>query len=73
MAAEHTSAIGEATVSIDPKRPYPEGIAWDEAWRQRQRADRLQELIDEIDAERNRRNLEAIAYLRACSDSYKSR
>ena len=21
------------------KRPYPEGIAWDEAWRQRQRAD----------------------------------
>jgi hypothetical protein len=60
-------------MSIDPKRPYPEGLAWDEAWRQRQRADRLQELIDEIDAERNRRNLEAIAYLRWCSDSYKSR
>lgn len=24
-----------------PIRPYPNGIAWDEAWRQRQRADRL--------------------------------
>ncbi len=24
-------------------RPYPEGLAWDEAWRQRQRADRLEE------------------------------
>ena len=23
-------------------RPYPEGIAWDEAWRQRRRADRLE-------------------------------
>ena len=24
------------------ERPYPEGIAWDEAWRQRRRADRLE-------------------------------
>ena len=23
------------------ERPYPEGIAWDEAWRQRRRAYRL--------------------------------
>lgn len=23
------------------ERPYPEGIAWDEAWRERKRADRL--------------------------------
>lgn len=23
----------------DPLRPYPEGVSWDEAWRQRQRAD----------------------------------
>ena len=60
-------------MSIDPNRPYPEGIAWDEAWRQRQRADRLQGLIDEIDKTRQRRNLEEIKYLRACSDSYKAR
>lgn len=26
----------------DPDRPYPEGIAWDEAWRQRQRADQAE-------------------------------
>jgi hypothetical protein len=25
------------------ERPYPDGIAWDEAWRQRQRADALEE------------------------------
>ncbi len=25
------------------ERPYPEGTAWDEAWLQRRRADRLQE------------------------------
>ncbi len=30
-------------MSIDPKRPYPEGIAWDEAWRQRQRADSIED------------------------------
>ena len=28
---------------MDPTRPYPEGIAWDEAWRHRQAADRLRE------------------------------
>ena len=29
-------------------RPYPSGIAWDEAWRQRQRADALERLAKEI-------------------------
>jgi hypothetical protein len=29
-------------------RPYPDGIAWDEAWRQRQRADALERLAMEI-------------------------
>lgn len=28
--------------AVDPTRPYPEGIAWDEALRQRRRADRLE-------------------------------
>lgn len=28
--------------TADPARPYPEGIAWDEALRQRKRADRLE-------------------------------
>lgn len=28
--------------AVDPNRPYPEGIAWDEALRQRKRADRLE-------------------------------
>lgn len=27
---------------LDPDRPYPEGIAFDEAWRQRQRADAME-------------------------------
>ena len=31
--------------TADPTRPYPEGIAWDEAWRQRKRADRLEEAL----------------------------
>jgi hypothetical protein len=35
-------------VSIDPKRPYPEGIAWDEAWRQRQRADTIEDGCDSL-------------------------
>jgi hypothetical protein len=26
----------------DEKRPYPDGVCWDEAWRQRQRADTLE-------------------------------
>ncbi len=33
-------------------RPYPEGTAWDEAWRERKRADRMAEamrLISEAD------------------------
>ena len=29
-------------------RPYPGGSAWDEAWRQRQRADALERLAMEI-------------------------
>ena len=29
-------------------RPYPDGIGWDEAWRQRQRADALERLAIEI-------------------------
>lgn len=32
----------------DPNRPYPNGIAWDEAWRQRQRADNLQERFEQL-------------------------
>jgi hypothetical protein len=40
-------------VSIDPKRPYPEGIAWDEAWRQRQRADILEANFDFLVAQWN--------------------
>jgi hypothetical protein len=32
----------------DPKRPYPEGIAWDEAWRQRQRADLLEKQLKRL-------------------------
>lgn len=38
----------------EPNRPYPEGVCWDEAWRQRQRADKLQATIDEIETERER-------------------
>jgi len=30
------------TAAFDQDRPYPNGIAWDEAWRQRQRADELE-------------------------------
>lgn len=32
-------------MSDEDKRPYPAGIAWDEAWRQRQRADYLEEAL----------------------------
>lgn len=32
--------------SID--RPYPYGIAWDEAWRQRKRADRLERAMASV-------------------------
>lgn len=34
--------------AVDPNRPYPEGIAWDEAWRQRRRADRLEVALKKI-------------------------
>lgn len=27
------------------ERPYPKGIAWDEAWRQRQRADAVEKTV----------------------------
>lgn len=30
------------------ERPYPEGIAWDEAWRERRRADRLESALRKI-------------------------
>ena len=30
------------------ERPYPEGIAWDEAWRQRRRADGLESALQKI-------------------------
>ena len=29
----------------EPNRPYPEGICWDEAWRQRQRANKLEAAV----------------------------
>ncbi len=29
-------------------RPYPEGLAWDEAWRQRRRADRLEAEVNRL-------------------------
>ena len=32
-----------SNVVIEENRPYPEGIAWDEAWRQRQRADSIED------------------------------
>jgi hypothetical protein len=34
--------------SSDQNRPYPEGIAFDEAWRQRQKAERLERILSEI-------------------------
>lgn len=34
--------------AVDPNRPYPEGIAWDEALRQRKRADRLEAALKMI-------------------------
>ena len=32
----------------EQERPYPEGIAWDEAWRQRQLADELTDALREL-------------------------
>jgi len=37
-------------MSIDPNRPYPPGIAYDEAWRQRQRADAAEAQRDALQA-----------------------
>ena len=37
----------------EDNRPYPEGICWDEAWRQRQRADMLQGNYDFLVAKFN--------------------
>lgn len=34
--------------ATDPTRPYPEGIAWDEAWRERKRADRLEKAMASV-------------------------
>ena len=30
------------------ERPYPEGVAWDEAWREMRRADRLEVALKKI-------------------------
>ena len=30
------------------EKPYPDGVAWDEAWRERQRADRLEAALKKI-------------------------
>lgn len=35
-------------VGVDPNRPYPEGVAFDEAWRQRQRADAAEAAIGKL-------------------------
>ena len=35
-------------MSRDKNRPYPDGIAWDEAWRQWQRADAAEETLDKL-------------------------
>ena len=35
-------------MSDEDKRPYPAGIAWDEAWRQRQRADKAEAERDNL-------------------------
>lgn len=32
----------------DNNRPYPEGIAWDEAWRQRQRSEELANVLFDL-------------------------
>jgi hypothetical protein len=32
-------------ITPDPNRPYPEGIPWDEAYRQRQRADQNEQKL----------------------------
>lgn len=35
-------------MSRDEQRPYPDGIAWDEAYRQRKRADAAEESRDKL-------------------------
>lgn len=34
-------------MSVDQISPYPDGACWDEAWRQRRRADSLQKILDD--------------------------
>ena len=51
----------------DNLRPYPPGIAWDEAWRQRQRADYFEEAVQLERDERYRRRV-AIRYHAALLD-----
>lgn len=34
-------------MSVDQTRPYPDGACWNEAWRQRRRADLLQEILED--------------------------
>ena len=54
LRAEDTNSGSQTDNMSDPNMPYPEGVCWDEAWRQRQRADKLQAAIDEIETERER-------------------
>lgn len=42
------SLIFRTQADMDPNRPYPEGFAWDEAWRQRQRADAAFEQLENV-------------------------
>lgn len=49
----------------DPIRIYPEGIAWDEAWRQRQRSDALA-----VDVERLNEMLRQTGYGQGQIDAY---
>jgi hypothetical protein len=48
-------------MSDDNNRPYPAGIAWDEAWRQRQRADYLEEAL-QLERDLSYRRMHAAKY-----------
>jgi len=44
----HFIVMRRLEYNMDTNRPYPEGVAFDEAWRQRQRADRAERIVAEI-------------------------
>lgn len=44
-----TEHLQEETSGGDSDRPYPDGIVWDEAWRQRQRADQLERRLKQLE------------------------